>query len=52
VRRVGLPQVHSASDVLGDTYIDPVRRRMLRKHADFCAEPRGLTGPSKFRFNV
>ncbi|WP_433464059.1 RNA-directed DNA polymerase [Spirillospora sp. CA-128828] len=29
-RRVGLPQVHSASDILGDTYIDPVRRRMLR----------------------
>jgi hypothetical protein len=30
-RRVGLPQVHPASDVLGDTYIDPVRRRMLRR---------------------
>ena len=27
-RRVGLPQVHPASDVLGDTYIDPVRRRI------------------------
>lgn len=30
-RRVGLPQVHSASDILGDTYIDPVRRKMLRR---------------------
>lgn len=30
-RRVGLPQVHPSSDVLGDTYIDPVRRRMLRQ---------------------
>jgi Reverse transcriptase (RNA-dependent DNA polymerase) len=30
-RRVGLPQVHPASDVLGDTYIDPVRRRLLRQ---------------------
>lgn len=29
-RRVGLPQVHQSSDVLGDTYIDPVRRRMRR----------------------
>ncbi|WP_313480267.1 RNA-directed DNA polymerase [Microbacterium sp.] len=29
-RRVGLPQVHQASDILGDTYIDPVRRRMVR----------------------
>jgi hypothetical protein len=29
-RRVGLPQVHHASDILGDTYIDPVRRRMRR----------------------
>ncbi|MCG5216158.1 hypothetical protein MBA17_23115 [Streptosporangium sp. KLBMP 9127] len=35
-RRVGLPQVHSASDVLGDAYIDPVRRRLLRRgHAVF-----------------
>ncbi|MGH3712658.1 MAG: reverse transcriptase domain-containing protein [Micromonosporaceae bacterium] len=35
-RRVGLPQVHPASDVLGDTYIDPVRRRLLRRgHAVF-----------------
>jgi Reverse transcriptase (RNA-dependent DNA polymerase) len=30
-RRVGLPQVHPSSDVLGDTYIDPVRRRLLRQ---------------------
>jgi hypothetical protein len=30
-RRVGLPQVHRASDILGDTYIDPARRRMLRR---------------------
>lgn len=30
-RRVGLPQVHPASDVLGDTYIDPARRRLLRQ---------------------
>ncbi len=30
-RRVGLPQVHPSSDVLGDTYIDPVRRRLLRR---------------------
>lgn len=29
-RRVGIPQVHRASDILGDTYIDPVRRRMRR----------------------
>ncbi|MEU2610707.1 reverse transcriptase domain-containing protein [Micromonospora sp. NPDC007271] len=35
-RRVGLPQVHPSSDVLGDTYIDPVRRRLLRRgHATF-----------------
>jgi hypothetical protein len=35
-RRVGLPQVHPASDVLGDTYIDRVRRRLLRRgHAVF-----------------
>lgn len=35
-RHVGLPQVHPASDVLGDTYIDPVRRRLLRRgHAVF-----------------
>jgi hypothetical protein len=30
-RRVGLPQIHRSSDVLGDTYIDPVRRRLLRR---------------------
>lgn len=30
-RRVGLPQVHTASDVLGDTYIDLARRRLLRR---------------------
>lgn len=29
-RRVGLPQVHRSSDILGDTYIDPVRRRLRR----------------------
>lgn len=29
-RRVGLPQIHRASDILGDTYIDLVRRRMRR----------------------
>ena len=29
-RRVGLPQVHKCSDVLGDIYIDPVRRRLTR----------------------
>jgi hypothetical protein len=35
-RRVGLPQVHPSSDILGDTYIDPVRRRLLRQgHAVF-----------------
>jgi hypothetical protein len=35
-RRVGLPQVHPSSDVLGDTYIDPVRRRLMRRgHATF-----------------
>lgn len=30
-RRVGLPQVHTSSDTLGDTYIDLARRRMLRR---------------------
>lgn len=30
-RRVGLPQVHQASRILGDTYIDPVRRRLRRR---------------------
>lgn len=35
-RRVGLPQVHPASDVLGDTYIDQARRRLIRRgHATF-----------------
>lgn len=30
-RRVGLPQIHASSDVLGDTYIDKLRRRLIRK---------------------
>ena len=30
-RLVGLPQVHPASDILGDCYIDPVRRRLIRR---------------------
>jgi hypothetical protein len=35
-RRVGLPQVHTASDVLGDTYIDLARRRLIRRgHVTF-----------------
>jgi hypothetical protein len=29
-RRIGIPQIHAASDVLGDTYIDVVRRRLHR----------------------
>lgn len=29
-RRVGLPQIHKASDILGDAYIDPVRRQLRR----------------------
>lgn len=29
-RRVGLPQVHKGSDILGDCYIDPLRRRLAR----------------------
>lgn len=33
-RRVGLPQVHEASDVLGDTYIDPIRRKLVRAGYD------------------
>ena len=33
-RRFGLPQVHKASDILGDTYIDPVRRRLRRAGYD------------------
>ncbi len=35
-RRVGIPQIHASSDVLGDTYIDVVRRRLHRAgHAVF-----------------
>jgi Reverse transcriptase (RNA-dependent DNA polymerase) len=30
-RKIGLPQVSRMSDVLGDTYIDIARRRMLRR---------------------
>jgi len=30
-RRVGLPQVNTASNVLGDTYIDIARRRLARR---------------------
>jgi hypothetical protein len=30
-RRIGLPQVSRMSDVLGDTYIDIVRRRLVRR---------------------
>ncbi|OBJ00881.1 hypothetical protein A5624_00535 [Mycobacterium sp. 1482292.6] len=30
-RRLGLPQVHKASDILGDTYIDRARRRLRRQ---------------------
>lgn len=33
-RRLGLPQVHRSSDILGDTYIDPVRRRLRRAGFD------------------
>lgn len=32
--RVGIPQVHDSSDVLGDTYIDPVRRKLIRAGYD------------------
>lgn len=32
--RVGIPQVHSSSDVLGDTYIDPIRRKLIRAGYD------------------
>lgn len=32
--RVGIPQVHDASDILGDTYIDPIRRRLIRAGYD------------------
>lgn len=30
-RDLGLPQIHDASDILGDTYIDPVRRQLRRR---------------------
>jgi hypothetical protein len=30
-RRVGLPQVSHTSDILGDTYIDVARRRLIRR---------------------
>jgi hypothetical protein len=30
-RGVGLPQIHQSSDILGDTYIDPIRRRLRRR---------------------
>ncbi|WP_272945177.1 reverse transcriptase domain-containing protein [Nocardia nova] len=30
-RRIGLPQVSSVSDTLGDTHLDRVRRRLVRK---------------------
>lgn len=30
-RGVGLPQIHSSSDILGDAYIDRVRRRLRRR---------------------
>ena len=33
-RRVGLPQIHKSSDILGDVYIDPVRRRLRRAGYD------------------
>ncbi|ATI36400.1 hypothetical protein CPI83_29830 (plasmid) [Rhodococcus sp. H-CA8f] len=32
--RVGIPQVHAASDILGDTYIDPIRRTLIREGFD------------------
>lgn len=32
--RVGIPQVHDSSDVLGDTYIDPIRRTLIRAGYD------------------
>ncbi|MGE2772572.1 RNA-directed DNA polymerase [Rhodococcus sp. 1.20] len=32
--RVGIPQVHDASDVLGDTYVDPIRRALIRAGYD------------------
>ena len=30
-RGMGIPQIHPVSDVLGDTYLDPVRRSLLRE---------------------
>lgn len=30
-RRVGIPQAHPASNILGDMYVDPVRRRLNRE---------------------
>ena len=32
--QVGIPQVHNSSDILGDTYIDPVRRKLIRAGYD------------------
>ncbi|GAA3148244.1 hypothetical protein GCM10020255_027020 [Rhodococcus baikonurensis] len=32
--RVGIPQVHASSDTLGDTYIDPIRRTLIREGYD------------------
>lgn len=32
--RVGIPQVHASSDILGDTYIDPIRRTLIREGYD------------------
>ncbi len=29
-RRIGIPQISTASDVLGDVYVDPVRRALVR----------------------
>ncbi|GEB45798.1 hypothetical protein MTE01_17430 [Microbacterium testaceum] len=33
-RKMGLPQVHKSSDILGDVYIDVVRRKLLRAGFD------------------
>ena len=30
-RSLGIPQIHQSSDVLGDTYLDPVRRQLARE---------------------
>ncbi|MBQ9055502.1 RNA-directed DNA polymerase [Rhodococcus sp. (in: high G+C Gram-positive bacteria)] len=32
--QVGIPQVHDSSDTLGDTYIDPIRRKLIRAGYD------------------